>query len=90
MKRLAWITGLVVLAAGGSAWIARAQVQRNQERLWQLRNIGKAFYENPTTQKEAVREFLLALQLAPGWFVAVQRTLEAYLLWMLPPERETL
>jgi tetratricopeptide (TPR) repeat protein len=66
MKRLGWITGLVLLAAGGSAWIARAQVQRNQERLWQLRNIGKAFYENPTTQKEAVREFFLALQLAPG------------------------
>jgi tetratricopeptide (TPR) repeat protein len=66
MRRLGWITGLVVLAAGGSAWIARAQVQRNQDRLWQLRNIGKAFYENPTTQKEAVREFLLALQLAPG------------------------
>jgi len=66
MKRLGWITGLVLLGVGGSAWIVRAQVSRNQERLWQLRNIGKAFYENPTTQKEAVREFLLALQLAPG------------------------
>jgi len=66
MTRLGWITGLVVLAAAGSAWVARAQVNRNQERLWQLRNIGKAFYENPTTQKEAVKEFLLALQLAPG------------------------
>ena len=42
MKRLGWITGLILLAAGGSVWIARAQVNRNQERLWQLRNIGKA------------------------------------------------
>ena len=66
MKRLGWITALVLLAAGGSAWIARAQVNRNQERLWQYRNIGKAFYENPTTQKEAVNEFKLALEIAPG------------------------
>ncbi len=66
MKRFGWITVLVLLAAAGSAWIARAQGNRNQERLWQYRNIGKAFYENPTTQKEAVKEFLLALQLAPG------------------------
>jgi tetratricopeptide (TPR) repeat protein len=30
------------------------------------RNLGKAFYENPTTQKQAVREFRLALLMAPG------------------------
>ncbi|MBC7925355.1 MAG: VCBS repeat-containing protein [Bryobacteraceae bacterium] len=29
------------------------------------RNLGKAFYENPTTQKEAVEEFRKALALAP-------------------------
>ncbi len=29
------------------------------------RNLGKAFYENPTTQKEAVAEFAKALALAP-------------------------
>jgi tetratricopeptide (TPR) repeat protein len=34
--------------------------------LAQYRNLGKAFYENPTTQKQAVDEFRLALMLAPN------------------------
>src|SRR5580658_3189107 len=34
--------------------------------LAQLRNLGKAFYENPTTQKQAVEEFRRALVLAPS------------------------
>jgi tetratricopeptide (TPR) repeat protein len=38
---------------------------RNQELLDQHRNLGKAFYENPTTQQLAVREFQQALELAP-------------------------
>jgi hypothetical protein len=29
----------------------------HEDLLWQHRNLGKAFYENPTTQKEAVAEF---------------------------------
>jgi len=33
--------------------------------LWQLRNLGKAFYENPTTQLQAVDVFKKALDLAP-------------------------
>jgi len=37
----------------------------NQNLLDQHRNLGKAFYENPTTQQEAVREFQQALQIAP-------------------------
>ena len=36
------------------------------DQLWQHRNLGKAFYENPTTQKEAVEEFRKALALAPN------------------------
>jgi tetratricopeptide (TPR) repeat protein len=36
------------------------------ERLAQHRNLGKAFYENPTTQNEAVAEFKAALALAPN------------------------
>ena len=36
-----------------------------EERLWQYRNLGKAFYENPTTQIQAVGEFKKALDLAP-------------------------
>lgn len=33
--------------------------------LWHHRNLGKAFYENPTTQQRAVDEFKAALDLAP-------------------------
>ncbi|HEX9945081.1 MAG TPA: FG-GAP-like repeat-containing protein [Thermoanaerobaculia bacterium] len=33
--------------------------------LWHHRNLGKAFYENPTTQYQAVEEFKAALDLAP-------------------------
>jgi tetratricopeptide (TPR) repeat protein len=36
-----------------------------QDRLWHYRNLGKAFYENPTTQREAVEQFRKALELAP-------------------------
>jgi len=34
--------------------------------LWHHRNLGKAFYENPTTQLQAVDELKKALDLAPG------------------------
>ena len=37
-----------------------------EERLWQHRNLGKALYENPTTQVQAVGEFQKALLLAPN------------------------
>ncbi len=37
-----------------------------EERLWRFRNLGKAFYENPTTQIQAVDEFKKALDLAPN------------------------
>ena len=37
-----------------------------EERLWRFRNLGKAFYENPTTQAQAVDEFKKALDLAPN------------------------
>jgi Flp pilus assembly protein TadD len=38
---------------------------RNQNLLDQHRNLGKAFYENPTTQQQAVQEFQQALAIAP-------------------------
>ena len=37
----------------------------NPEELWSHRNLGKAFYESPTTQARAVEEFRKALALAP-------------------------
>jgi tetratricopeptide (TPR) repeat protein len=45
-----------------SAPLSRA----DEERLWRFRNIGKAFYENPTTQRQAVDELRKARDLAPG------------------------
>ena len=36
-----------------------------QDALWHHRNLGKAFYENPSTQKEAVEQFRQALALQP-------------------------
>jgi tetratricopeptide (TPR) repeat protein len=51
------ILGLFLLAADSTPPPA--------DRLATARNLGKAFYENPTTQKEAVEEFRKALALAP-------------------------
>ncbi|HWN40836.1 MAG TPA: tetratricopeptide repeat protein, partial [Thermoanaerobaculia bacterium] len=53
-----WLVLAAVLAA------ATAETPR-EERLWHHRNLGKAFYENPTTQYEAVDELKKALDLAP-------------------------
>lgn len=39
--------------------------REREDLLWHYRDLGKAFYENPTTQKEAVVEFKKALDLAP-------------------------
>ena len=36
------------------------------DELWHHRNLGKAFYENPTTQQQAVDEFKKELDLAPA------------------------
>src|SRR5258708_3450455 len=43
-----------------------ADVPSVSERLAQHRNLGKAFYENPTTQPQAVVEFKKALDLTPN------------------------
>ncbi|HEX4604511.1 MAG TPA: FG-GAP-like repeat-containing protein [Candidatus Angelobacter sp.] len=37
-----------------------------RDRLWQHRNLGKAYYENPMTQMKAVDEFRETLKLAPN------------------------
>ena len=42
-----------------------AAVPSTEERLERDRNLGKAFFENPTTSNEAVAEFKKALDLAP-------------------------
>jgi Tfp pilus assembly protein PilF len=47
------------------AFLAYAQ-KPDEDRLWHFRNLGKAFYENPTTQTQAIGEFRKALELAPN------------------------
>src|ERR1700678_1692308 len=56
-----WQCGFVValILAGGCS------KPRNQDLLEQHRNLGKAYYENPTTQQQAVQEFQQALAIAP-------------------------
>jgi len=58
-----WVAALGGMT--GAAWLLFGQ-NANQDRLWQFRNLGKAFYENPTTHKEAVDELRQALALDPN------------------------
>jgi FG-GAP-like repeat len=54
------------LSACAVAWVLLGQGRPpDQGQLWHYRNLGKAFYENPTTQRQAVDEFRKALALAP-------------------------
>ena len=67
MKRVYWwISGLVLPAAALFLLHGASAARQQQDLLWHYRNLGKAFYENPTTQKEAVDEFKKALDLAPN------------------------
>src|SRR2546427_8485143 len=54
-------------AACALAWLRAAQSNPSGDaRLWHYRNLGKAFYENSTTQKQAVDILRQALALAPN------------------------
>src|ERR1035438_10339191 len=65
MKRS--LVAAAIAAACGFWLMLHAQLSGpNEARLWHYRNLGKAFYENPTTQKQAVDEFRQALALAPN------------------------
>ena len=61
------IFGLVVVLAGTVSFLVPGAHSSDsaEAALWQHRNLGKAFYENPTTQLQAVDEFKKALDLAP-------------------------
>ena len=56
---------LVGVLALGALLLWAAETPAVSPALAQHRNLGKAFYENPTTQAEAVVEFKKALDLAP-------------------------
>ena len=62
LRGLAWT--LLLAGVGGAGWLVFGQ-NPNDVRIWQHRNLGKAFYENPTTHPEAVEELRQALALAP-------------------------
>ena len=49
-----------------SIFLTGAAAPSVEERLEQSRNLGKAFYENPTTASESVAEFKKAFDLAPN------------------------
>ena len=58
--------GTLVLACAALLVLSGADARRAaRDRIQQHRNLGKAFYENPTGIAEAVEEFRQALQLAP-------------------------
>ncbi len=57
------LTGLVAVLC--SLFLIAADVPQAEDRLWEYRNLGKAFYENPDTHTQAVEELKKALDLKP-------------------------
>src|SRR5256714_13839937 len=57
----------VAAVAGAALWLLNGADSNRikEDEIWRRRNLGKAFYENPTTQVQAVAEFKKALDLAP-------------------------
>ena len=60
-----YLTGLTLLAIL-TMILAAGPPPAVEDDLAKRRNLGKAFYENPTTQTESVAEFKKALDLAPN------------------------
>src|SRR5262245_9939592 len=61
-----WLLSIFLLGLLAMIWAQNAPNADVAGKLAQYRNLGKAFYENPTTQKESVAEFKKALDLAPN------------------------
>ncbi len=57
---------VVPAAAVCTMLIVAAYEPKSQDQLWEYRNLGKAFYENPDTHLQAVEQLRSALQLAPN------------------------
>src|ERR1035437_6755351 len=67
LRRARTVTVIAATALCGIGWMLSAPLSRaDEDRLWRYRNLGKAFYENPTTQRQAVEEFRKARDLAPA------------------------
>jgi tetratricopeptide (TPR) repeat protein len=65
MVQRCWRAGYAALIAVAVYWSAHGAGD-TAEIIQRHRNLGKAFYENPTTQVEAIAEFKAALALAPN------------------------
>jgi Flp pilus assembly protein TadD len=64
--KIAWRRFPVVITLLAAMLVQGAHRNTREDLLWQHRNLGKAFYENPTTLQQAVGEFRKALDLNPG------------------------
>src|SRR5579871_3071983 len=56
----------ILIAVGIALLSGNSNTVSIHDRLWHHRNLGKAYYENPMTQLQAVNEFKQALALAPS------------------------
>src|SRR5436305_1582145 len=65
MRRFAILISLAAFLLAAAPPPLPPDVPSKEELLWHHRNLGKAFYENPTTQYQAVQELKAALDLAP-------------------------
>src|SRR5262245_63099689 len=67
-QKAARISVPLAAIAGAALWLLHGadSARVKEDEIWRHRNLGKAFYENPTTQSQAVDEFKKALDLAPN------------------------
>src|SRR5580692_3607161 len=67
MRASSGVAVLAVISLAALVLLSGADASRvDQDRIDRYRNLGKAFYENPTAQPQAVEEFKKALDLAPN------------------------
>jgi tetratricopeptide (TPR) repeat protein len=57
---------ILAVTAIGALLIGAADPQGSEDLLWEHRNLGKAFYENPDTHLQAVEQLRAALELRPN------------------------
>lgn len=66
LRGLAAGTALCAFLALVIAGFGQPGTEQREERMQRLRTLGKAYYENPTTQNEAVEQFRHLVEMNPG------------------------
>ena len=66
MSRVTWKSLAAAALLAAVILLQGAHRATREDLIWQHRNLGKAFYENPTTQKQSVDEFRKALEFNPS------------------------